>query len=48
MDTYNRILKEQQEKRIAQREKDKKVVEAMFSNNNRNLNNNYLLNKIDK
>jgi hypothetical protein len=48
MDTYNRILKEQQEKRIAQREKDKKVIEAMFSNNNRNLNNNYLLNKIDK
>ena len=48
MDTYNRILKEQQEKRIAQREKDRKVIEAMFSNNNRNLNNNYLLNKIDK
>lgn len=48
MDTYNRILKEQEEKRIAQREKDKKVIEAMFSNNSRNLNNSYLLNKFDK
>ena len=48
MDTYNRILKEQEEKRIAQREKDKKVIEAMFANSNRNLNNNYLLNKFDK
>ena len=48
MDTYNRILKEQQEKRIAQSEKDKKVIEAMFSNSNRNLNNSYLLNNFDK
>jgi len=48
MDTYNRILKEQQEKRIAQLEKNKKVIESMFSNNNRDLNNSYLLNKIDK
>jgi|688.fasta_scaffold00163_28 hypothetical protein len=48
MDTYNRILKAQEEQRKIQREKDKKVIEAMFSNNNRNLNNNYLLNKIDK
>jgi hypothetical protein len=48
MNTYNRILKEQEEKRIAQREKDKKVIEAMFANSNRNLNNNYLLNKFDK
>ena len=48
MNTYNRILKEQEEKRIAQREKDKKVIESMFSNNSRNLNNNYLLNKFDK
>jgi hypothetical protein len=31
MDTYNRILKEQQEKRIAQLAKDKAIVEAMFS-----------------
>jgi len=48
MDTYNRILKAQEEQRKIQREKDKKVIEAMFSNNNRNLNNSYLLNKIDK
>ncbi len=48
MNTFDRILKEQQEKRIAQREKDKAVIEAMFSNTNRNLNNNYLLNKFDK
>jgi hypothetical protein len=43
MDTYNRILKEQQEKREAQRIKDKAKIEAMFSNNNRPLNNSYLL-----
>lgn len=48
MNTFDRILKEQQEKRIAQSEKDKKVIEAMFSNSNRNLNNNYLLNNFDK
>lgn len=48
MNTFDRILKEQQEKRIAQSEKDKKIIEAMFSNNNRNLNNSYLLNKFDK
>jgi hypothetical protein len=45
MDTYNRILKEQQVKREAQRIKDKAIVEAMFSNNNRPLNNSYLLTK---
>jgi hypothetical protein len=45
MDTYNRILKEQQEKRIAQSVKDKAIVEAMFSNNNRPLNNAHLLSK---
>jgi hypothetical protein len=45
MDTYNRILKEQEEKRIAQRIKDKAVIESMFSNNNRSLNNSYLLKK---
>lgn len=43
MDTYNRILKEQEERRIAQRVKDKAIVEAMFSNNSRPLNNAYLL-----
>ena len=45
MDTYNRILKEQQEKRIAQLEKNKASIEAMFSNNSRPLNNQYLLEK---
>jgi hypothetical protein len=45
MDTYNRILKEQEEKRIAQRERDKAKTEAMFSNNSRPLNNQYLLEK---
>ncbi len=47
MDTYNRILKEQQEKRIAQSIKDKAVIEAMFSNNNRPLNNNHELKKVE-
>ena len=45
MSTFDRILKEQQEKRIAQSVKDKAVIEAMFSNNNRPLNNTYLLTK---
>jgi hypothetical protein len=45
MDTYNRILKEQQEKRLAQLEKNKASIEAMFSNNSRPLNNQYLLEK---
>jgi hypothetical protein len=47
MDTYNRILKEQQEKRIAQSIKDKAVIESMFSNNNRTLNNNHELKKVE-
>jgi hypothetical protein len=45
MSTFDRILKEQQEKRIAQSLKDKAVIESMFSNNNRSLNNTYLLQK---
>jgi hypothetical protein len=45
MNTFDRILKEQQEKRIAQSLKDKAIVEAMFSNNSRPLNNSYLLKK---
>jgi hypothetical protein len=45
MDTYNRILKAQQEKRALQSIKDKAIVEAMFSNNNRPLNNSNLLAK---
>lgn len=47
MDTYNRILKEQQEKRIAQSKKDKQIVEAMFSNNSRSLNNSHELRKVE-
>jgi hypothetical protein len=47
MDTYNRILKEQQEKRVAQSLKDKAVIESMFSNNNRTLNNNHELKKVE-
>lgn len=47
MDTYNRILKEQEQKRIAQSIKDKAVVEAMFSNNYRPLNNQHELKKAE-
>jgi hypothetical protein len=47
MSTFDRILKEQQEKRIAQSIKDKAVIEAMFSNNNRPLNNNHELKKVE-
>jgi len=46
MSTFDRILKAQQEQRKIQAEKDKLVVEAMFSNNSRPLNNAYLLGKI--
>jgi hypothetical protein len=47
MSTLDRILKEQQEKRIAQSLKDKAIVEAMFSTNARPLNNNYQLKKVE-
>jgi hypothetical protein len=47
MDTYNRILKEHQEKRVAQSLKDKAVIESMFSDNNRPLNNNHELKKVE-
>jgi hypothetical protein len=47
MDTYNRILKEQQEKRLAQLEKNKASIEAMFSSNSRPLNNNHELKKVE-
>ena len=47
MSTFDRILKEQQEKRIAQSIKDKAVIEAMFSNNSRPLNNNHELTKVE-
>ena len=45
MTTYDRILKAQQEQRLIQSAKDKKVIEAMFSTNNRPLTNDYLLMK---
>jgi hypothetical protein len=45
MNTLERIQAEQAERRLAQRIKDKAVVEAMFSNNARPLNNQYLLEK---
>jgi hypothetical protein len=45
MDTFNRIKAEQDAKRALQSIKDKAIVEAMFSTNNRPLNNSYLLAK---
>ena len=45
MNTLERIQKEQAERRLAQQAKDKAIVEAMFSNNARPLNNSYLLMK---
>jgi hypothetical protein len=48
MSTFDRILKAQQEQRKIQAKKDKAVVEAMFSNNPRPLNNAYLLGKIER
>ena len=45
MDTFNRIKAEQDAKRALQSIKDKAIVEAMFSTNNRPLNNSYLLTK---
>ena len=47
MDTYNRILKAQQEQREKQALRDKAIVEAMFSNNSRPLNNNQELKKVE-
>jgi hypothetical protein len=45
MNTLERIQKEQAERRLAQSIKDKAIVESMFSNNARPLNNAYLLQK---
>jgi hypothetical protein len=45
MTTYDRILKAQQEARALQSINDKQVIERMFSNNPRPLNNQYLLEK---
>lgn len=43
MNTLERIRQEQQERYAKQRIKDKAIIEAMFSNNARPLNNDYLL-----
>lgn len=48
MSTFDRILKAQQEQRKIQAEKDKAVVESLFSNNPRPLNNAYLLKQIER
>lgn len=45
MSTFDRILKAQQEQREKQSLRDKQIVDSMFSNTNRSLNNNYLLKK---
>ena len=45
MNTLERIQKEQAERRLATQARDKAIVEAMFSNNARTLNNQYLLEK---
>jgi hypothetical protein len=45
MNTLERIQKEQAERRLVQQAKDKAIVESMFSNNSRPLNNSYLLTK---
>ena len=47
MTTYDRILKAQQEARALQSIKDKQVIERMFSNNARPLNNDYELKKVE-
>lgn len=47
MTTFERILKAQQEQREKQSLKDKVVIEAMFSNNNRPLNNQHELKKVE-
>ena len=45
MNTLERMQKEQEERRLATQARDKAIVEAMFSNNARPLNNQYLLSK---
>ena len=47
MNTLERIRAEQQARYAIQREKDKAKIEAMFSNNNRPLNNDYELKKVE-
>jgi hypothetical protein len=47
MSTLERIRAEQQARYAIQREKDKAKIEAMFSNNNRPLNNDYELKKVE-
>lgn len=48
MNTFDRILKAQQEQREKQAIRDKQVVEAMFSNHMRPLNNAYELRKLER
>jgi hypothetical protein len=45
MNTLDRIRQEQQERYAKKRITDKAIVEAMFSNHSRPLNNQYLLEK---
>jgi hypothetical protein len=45
MSTLERIRAEQQARYAIQRERDKAKIEAMFANNSRPLNNQYLLEK---
>jgi hypothetical protein len=45
MSTYDRIRAEQQARYAKEREANKAKIEAMFANNSRPLNNQYLLEK---
>ena len=45
MNTLERLRAEQQARYAVQREKDKAIVEAVFSSSSRPLNNKYLLGK---
>lgn len=47
MTTYDRILKDQQEQREKQSLRDKQVIERMFANNPRPLNNDNELKKVE-
>jgi hypothetical protein len=47
MSTYDRIRAEQQARYAKEREANKAKIEAMFSNNNRPLNNDYELKKVE-
>ena len=47
MSTYDRIRAEQQARYAKEREANKAMIEAMFSNNARPLNNDYELKKVE-